>query len=220
MTRSGTFSKISYLLAMLGVGAVLGWLIFSTPYASIAAAGGLIVGLVCALASVFAPQYVPYAAMPYAFAQGLTLSIMARTFELVYPGIAISAVSLTGATAIAMLLLYRLEIIRVTDTFRSVIITATAAIGVTYLLVGLFWLAGIHITPFYENASLLSVGFSLFVVGVAACNLLLNFDLIEQGAEHNLPKFMEWYAAFSLLVTLIWLYLEILRLLLKLSRRR
>ncbi len=222
MTQSGTLAKISYLLFVLLAGAGLGSFLFATmsPFIGAALIGGIILSLASAIIGVFAPHLSSYTAMPYAFGQGLALSILAQGLEILYPGIAISAVTLSGATAVAMLLLYRFEVIQVTDTLRSVLLTATAAIGVTYLVVFLLWLIGINTTPFYESSSLLSIGFSFFVVGIAAFNLLLDFDLIEKGSERGLPKFMEWYAAFSLLVTLIWLYLEIVRLLIKVSRRR
>ncbi len=222
MTQSGTLAKISYLFAALAVGAGLGWYLYSgqSSLMGIALGGGFILSLVCGIIAVFAPHLTPYVALPYAFGQGITLSIMALTLEVVYPGIPLAAVTLSGATAVAMLLLYRLEIIKVTETLRSVLLTATAAIAVTYLIVFVSSFFGMNTTSFYQNSSLLSIGFSLFVVGIAAFNLLLDFDLIEKGEERGLPKFMEWYAAFSLLVTLIWLYLEIVRLLVKLSRRR
>lgn len=222
MTQSGTLAKITYLFVALAAGAGLGWYLFNYQPAlmGLGLGGGFILGLVCGIVTVFAPRLAPYFALPYAFGQGTALSVMSQALEEAFPGIAITAVTLSAATALAMLLLYRLEIIKVTETLRSILLTATAAIGVTYLLVFFLWLVGVNTAPFYQSSSLLSIGFSLFVVGIAAFNLLLDFDLIEKGSERGLPKFMEWYAAFSLLVTLIWLYLEIVRLLIKVSRRK
>lgn len=222
MTLSGTLAKMSYLFIALAMGAAIGVFLTTTqsPWTGFALGAGFIGALICGIITVFAPHVARFTAVPYAFGQGITLSIISQVMELRFPGIAITAVTLTGATALAMFLLYRFEIIKVTETLRSVIFAATAAIGITYAIVLLLWLVGVNTTPFYQDAGLFSIGFSLFVVGIAAFNLLLDFDLIEKGAENGFPKFMEWYAAFSFLVTLIWLYLEILRLLAKLSRRR
>jgi len=222
MTQSGTLAKVAYMFGALGLGAGLGLFILSTQptYIGLGLGFGFVLALIAGIITVFAPHRANYCALPYAFGQGLALSIMSYVLEGAYPGIAVTAVTLSAATALAMLLLYRLEIVKVTETLRSILVTATAALGITYLLVFLLWLVGVNTTPFYESASLISIGFSLFVVGIAAFNLLLDFDLIEKGAERGLPKFMEWYAAFSLMVTLIWLYLEIVRLLIKVSRRR
>ncbi len=145
---------------------------------------------------------------------------MAQYLELRYPGIAITAVSLSAATAAAMLALYRFKIITVTERLRSTIVSATAAIALTYFLVLFMGLFGFNTAAFFQSSSSISILFSLFVVGIAAFNLLLDFDLIEKGSERGFPQYMEWFAAFSLLVTLIWLYLEIVRLLIKLSRRK
>lgn len=222
MTLSGTMHKIAYLFASLCVGAGLGWYLFSiqSAYAYPALFGGMILGIICVLVGIFSPQNARYIALPYAFGQGLTLSIFSHMLEMRYPGIAVTAVSLSSATALAMLILYRFRIIKVTEQLRSIIVSATAAIALTYTIVFFLWLFGVNVTPFYQSSGTMSILFSLFVVGLAAFNLLLDFDLIEKGTERGLPEFMEWYAAFSLLVTLVWLYVEILRLLIKLSRRR
>jgi uncharacterized YccA/Bax inhibitor family protein len=129
------------------------------------------------------------------------------------------AVGLTFGVAIAMFLLYNFRIIKATEKFKSVIIASTLGIGVFYLLTMVFRLFGVNM-PFMYDSSWLSIGISLFVVAIAALNLILDFDMIEKGAEQGAPKFMEWYGAFALLVTLVWLYMEILRLLSKLANNK
>jgi uncharacterized YccA/Bax inhibitor family protein len=222
MTLSGTLWKMGSLLALMACGGVLStYLLLIQSAASMPLLyGAALIGVVLATVSVIWPHLAKYTALPYAFSQGYVVTMFSWAFESRYPGIALTALAFTSATAIAMLLLYRLEIIKVTETVRSVIIAATAAIGLTYLVVMLLGLFGFNSSAFFASSSLMSIGFSFFVVGIAAFNLLLDFSLIEESVENQLPKYMEWYAAFSLLATLIWLYIEILRLLVKLARRR
>ena len=135
------------------------------------------------------------------------------------PGIVFQAVALTGGTLFCMLFAYTTGLIKVTDRLRAGIVAATGAIALVYLVsIGLSFF-GMSV-PFIHGATPIGIGFSLFVVGLAAFNLLLDFDFIEQGARNDAPKYMEWYGAFGLMVTLVWLYLEILRLLRKLQDRR
>jgi uncharacterized YccA/Bax inhibitor family protein len=135
-----------------------------------------------------------------------------------YPGIVVQAVGLTFGVAVAMFLLYNFRIIKPTEKFRSMIMSAMLGIAIFYLLTWVLGLFGVDVS-FVRDNSMLSIGISLFIVAIAALNLILDFDMIEQGAERGAPKFMEWYAAFGLMVTIVWLYLEILRLLSKLSSR-
>jgi uncharacterized YccA/Bax inhibitor family protein len=128
------------------------------------------------------------------------------------------AVGLTFGTVIAMYALYHFRVIRVTETFRSVVITATMGIAVFYLITFVLGFFGVRI-PFLHEGSMFGIIFSLIVVGLAALNLILDFDMVERGSEMGAPKYMEWYGAFGLLVTIVWLYLEILRLLSKLNSR-
>lgn len=221
MTLEGSIRKTGLLLATLAVGAVSAWyLVAQNLYVMPAFYTTLIGGFILSLVTIFRPQYSPYTAVPYAFCEGIVLGVLSAIFEIKAPGIAMIAVALTSATAIGMLLLYRLEIIRVTETFKAVIASATLGIALTYGILILLSIFGINTGVFFENSSTLSIGFSVFVVAIAAFNLLLDFARIEEGVERELPKFMEWFSAFSILVTLVWLYLEILRLLLKLSQRR
>ena len=129
-----------------------------------------------------------------------------------------NAVGLTLACAVAMYLLYSFKIIQATQKFKAIVMTATAGIGIFYLLTWVLSSFGVSL-PFLHEGSLMGIGFSLFIVAIAALNLILDFDMIEQGAALGAPKYMEWYGAFGLLVTIVWLYLEILRLLSKLSSR-
>ena len=128
------------------------------------------------------------------------------------------AVGLTFGVAIAMFLLYNFRIIKATEKFKSVIISATVGIGIFYLLTMIVRMFGVDM-PFMYDSSLLGIGISLFIVAIAALNLILDFDMIEKGSEAGAPKFMEWYGAFALLVTIVWLYIEILKLLSRFAKR-
>jgi uncharacterized YccA/Bax inhibitor family protein len=159
----------------------------------------------------------------YALLEGLFIGGISAIFNAMfaknYPGLVMQAVGLTFGVAIAMFLLYNFRIIRATEKFKSVIIASTLGIGIFYLITLVLNMFGVNVSFMYDN-SLLSIGISLFVVAIAALNLIMDFDMIEQGAERGAPKFMEWYGAFGLLVTIVWLYIEILKLLSKLSSNR
>jgi uncharacterized YccA/Bax inhibitor family protein len=166
----------------------------------------------------FKPMWARVLAPIYAVAQGLFVGAISRAYETYYDGIVVQAAGVTVAVFAGMLALYGLRIIKVTDRFRRTIITATIGLMVFYLFSLVLSLFGA--TPsFISQPSLLGIAFSLFAAGLAAMNLALDFDFIEKGAEQKLPKGMEWYAAFGLLITLVWLYLELLRLLSKLNQR-
>ncbi|NLD94838.1 MAG: Bax inhibitor-1/YccA family protein, partial [Fibrobacter sp.] len=160
----------------------------------------------------------PVLAPVYAILEGLALGGLSAFMESVYPGIAIEALSLTFAIFLSLLLIYKFKIIRATENFKLIVASATAGVALYYvvsLVAGLF-----HVNlPLIHSSSAFGIGFSLFVVILAAANLVVDFDFIERGAENRVPKFMEWYGAFGLLVTLVWLYVEILRLLAKLRSR-
>ena len=185
---------------------------------------GVIGGLVVALIITFKKQWSPYLAPAFGLLQGLFVGAISAmydyAFKTSYPGIVMQAVGLTLIVAMVMFVLYQTRIIRVTDKFRSVITIATISIGVFYLIKWIASLAfGTTIGAFTNASTPLGIGFSVVVVCLAALNLLLDFDMIEKGVEAKAPKYMEWYGAFGLLVTLVWLYLEILRLLSKLKDR-
>jgi uncharacterized YccA/Bax inhibitor family protein len=229
MTLNGTIAKTGLLLFLAVVTGGWTWQRFGALAASgdVAGAfaaiapfmwGGLIAGFVLALASTFLRQWSGITAPLYAIAEGFALGGISAFMELRYPGIVLQAVMLTAGVLVIMLALYRTRIIRVTDKFRTGVVAATGAILLLYLVdMGLRAFTSIEL-PFIHESGLLGIGFSLLVVGLAALNLALDFDLIERGTQAGAPKYMEWYGAFALMVTLVWLYMEILRLLSKLRR--
>ena len=214
MTLDGTVNKTGILLGLCFIGAIISWNI-PNPILII---GGALVGFGLAIYTSFVPRNAGITAPIYAFVEGLFLGGISLMFEMEYPGIAIQAVGLTFGTLASLLFFYKSGLIKPTENFRLMIFSATFGIMILYLvsIVMSFFGSGIG---FIHSNGIFGIGFSLFVVCIAALNLVLDFDFIEQGSENNLPKFMEWYGAFSLMVTLIWLYLEILRLLAKLRSR-
>lgn len=226
MSVRGAINKFGFLMLMVIAGAAYNWHMFEESKqgtASTLMIVGIIGGLITAIAISFKPNWAGYLAPVYGLLEGLFIggisAILNAAFAEKYPGLIIQAVGLTFGVAIAMFLLYNFRIIRATEKFKSVIFTATLGIGIFYLLTIVLRLFGVNVSFMYDS-SLLSIGISLFVVAIAALNLILDFDMIEQGAERGAPKFMEWYGAFGLLVTLVWLYLEILRLLSKLASNK
>ncbi|HVF31693.1 MAG TPA: Bax inhibitor-1/YccA family protein [Acidimicrobiales bacterium] len=178
----------------------------------------LLVAFGVAMVTIFKPRVSPYTAPAYAALEGLVLGAISALYEARYQGIVLQAVMLTGAVFAIMLALYSKRIVKVDDRLRRGIVAATGAVFVVYLISMVMRLFGAEV-PFIHEASPVGILFSLVVVGIASANLLLDFDLIEKGVENGAPKWMEWYAAFGLLVTLVWLYLELLRLLSKLRSR-
>ena len=190
--------------------------------------GGLIVGLILAVITIFKPKASPVTAPLYAAAEGLFLGAVSAMYEAsfgsaegtdpMFSGIVIQAVALTMAVTLVMLALYGTRVIRVTAKLQAGIIAATGAVCLVYLAAIAMRFFGMQM-PFLHDTGPIGIGISLVIVGIAAFNLLLDFDLIEKGVQGRAPKYMEWYAGFALLVTLVWLYLEILRLLSKLRSR-
>jgi uncharacterized YccA/Bax inhibitor family protein len=181
--------------------------------------GGIIGGLVVALVTIFKKTWSPFTAPMYALLEGLALGGISAIFEKTYPGVAIQAVGLTLGTLFVMLLAYKTGMIRATQGFKVGVIAATGGIMVFYLI-GMVLRVFFHFQiPVIYAGGLWGILFSLFVVIIAALNLVLDFDMIETGVNGGAAKYMEWYGAFGLMVTLIWLYLEILRLLGKVRRR-
>ena len=221
MTLDGTVNKSFLLLVVLMACALWPW--SQALAGNLQAVGGemmlgLIGGFILALIISFKPTTAPYLALPYAALEGVVLGGISAEFNLRYPGIAIEAVAATFAVAVVMLVLYRTRVIRVTARFRAMVMGATLGIALLYvasMILGFFHVA----VPFINSASPLGIGFSVLVVGIAAFNLALDFDMIERGAAGGAPKYMEWYGAFALLVTLVWMYLEMLRLLSKIQRQ-
>ena len=217
MTLDGAINKISISVLILFCAAFYSWSQSNPSFIMI----GVIGGLICAFITIFKKNLSPYTVPAYAALEGLALGGISFYFEQMYPGIAGQAVFLTFGIMTALLLAYKTKIIKVTENFKLGVFAATAGIGIVYLVYFImsFWGTGISVMNI-QNASIYSIGFSLFIIAIAAMNLVLDFDFIEEASKSNVPKYMEWYAAFGLLVTLVWLYLEILRLLAKLNSRR
>jgi uncharacterized YccA/Bax inhibitor family protein len=219
MTINGTVGKMAFLLLMVMAAAIYSWGALGRqqnlmPFLLVGGIGGFVLALIIT----FKQDWAPFLAPAYALAEGFFLGVISVLYNARFEGIVFQAVSITFGVFLAMLILYRSRIIRVNDTFRSVMFTAVAGIGLFYLLVIVLRLFGMDM-PFLHDGSILSIVISLVIAGVAAFNLMLYFDMIESGAQYGAPKYMEWYSAFGLLVNLIWLYLEILRLLANVNRR-
>ena len=221
MTLQGAINKSFLLLVVLLAGAFWPWSQYlSTGDASVVGTPllvGALGGFILAMIISFKANLAPVLSVPYAALEGLALGSISALLERRYPGIAIQAVGLTFAVFAVMLVAYKLNIIRATERFRSIVIGATGAIALVYIVsmvLGFFHVA----VPLLNSSSPLGIVVSLVIVGVAALNLILDFDFIESGAAQGAPRYMEWYAAFGLLVTMVWLYLEILRLLSKMRR--
>ena len=223
MTLQGTVNKTGILLVLVVIGATYTWNLFfqdGNPAAVMPIAiGGAIGGLVFALITMFKKEWAGVTAPVYAVLEGLFLGGISAIFEAQFPGIVIQATGLTLGTLASLLLLYKLGIIKPTENFRLMVVSATMGIGVLYLISFVMNMFGSGGIGFIHSNGLFGIGFSLFVVAIAALNLVLDFDFIEQGSEQGAPKYMEWFGAFALMVTLIWLYLEMLRLLAKLRSR-
>jgi uncharacterized YccA/Bax inhibitor family protein len=218
MTISGTVNKTAILLALVFTTAMYTWgRFYSTGNpADIMPLliGGGIGGLVVCLVTVFKKEWAGITAPIYALLEGLVVGGLSAIFEVKYPGIVIQAVGLTFGTLAALLLAYKSGVIRATENFKLGVVAATGGIALLYLVSFGMSFFGKSI-PFIHEGGTVGILFSLFVVVIAALNLVLDFDFIEKGAEVGAPKYMEWYGAFGLTVTLVWLYLEILRLLSK-----
>jgi uncharacterized YccA/Bax inhibitor family protein len=218
MSLSGTVNKTVVLLAILMCAAAFTWEeAVNHPdsvmtWAMIGAIGGFVVALI----TVFKKHYAPISAPIYAVLEGLFLGVVSAMFEQMYPGIVVQAVTLTFGTLFALLLAYRSGLIKATENFKLGVVAATGSVFFFYLGTWILRMFGVD-TSFMMGSGLLSIGISAVVVVIAALNLVLDFDFIENGCEQGLPKYMEWYAAFGLMVTLVWLYIEILHLLSKLS---
>ena len=221
MTIQGTVNKAAVLLLLVLLTAAWTWRLYYTATDSLGVwiLAGAIGGFVVAMVTVFKKQWAPVTAPLYALLEGLVLGGISSMLEGRYPGIVIQAVGLTFGTLFGLLFAYKSRIIRATENFKLGVVAATGGIAVVYLVTMLLGFFGIRM-PYIHESGLVGIGFSLFVVIVAALNLVLDFDFIESGAAQGAPKFMEWYAAFGLMVTLIWLYIEILRLLSKMRSRR
>lgn len=219
MTVSGTINKSFLMLLLLIASAAITWtMAYSGQNPMVFTIGGAIVGLVLVLVATFKPHLSGYLAPGYAIFEGLFIGGISAIFEVMYPGIVIQAVSCTFVTFIVCFALYKYEIVKVTERFKSVVVAATLAIA-TYYLVS--WLLSMFTSfqPVHHGNSMMSIGISVFVIVIAALNLFLDFDQIEKGVQAKMPKYMEWYGAMGLMITLVWLYIEFLRLLSKINRK-
>ena len=219
MTLSGTVNKTALMLVILvacgahtwslysptNPGAVMPWLI-----------GGGIAGLVLALITCFKAAWSPVTAPMYAAAEGLFVGAVSAIFEASYPGIVVQAVTLTMGILASLLMAYKSGLIKATENFKLGVVAATGGICLVYLANFVMRMFGMEGFGFIHESGPMAIAFSAFVVVIAALNLVLDFDFIESGVDAGAPKYMEWYGAFGLTVTLVWLYLEILRLLAKL----
>ena len=230
MTINGTAQKTFFLLVLALGSACFTWsrtfrLVEADPTGAVGAVapwvfGGAIVGLATALVICFKHAWAPGLAPVYALAEGLFLGGVSAGFEARYPGIVIQAVGCTFGTLACLLLAYQSGLIKATENFKLGIVAATGGIALLYLVTFVASLCGFPLFSSLFGSGVIGIGFSVVVVSIAALNLVLDFDFIEQAAARGAPKYLEWYGAFALMVTLVWLYLEILRLLAKLNDRR
>lgn len=225
MTVRGTMNKFGLMFIMLLGGASFTWSMF---YQAGAAAvmpwmwGSLIGGMIVGFVIIFKKTWAPFLALGYGLLEGLFLGGVSAFYDSAfaerYPSIIMHAVLLTFGCAAAMYVLYQTGVIKATNTFKKVVFTATAGIAFFYLIALVLRLFGMQM-PFLHDNGPIGIGISLVIVAVAALNLVLDFDMMREGAEQGAPKYFEWYCAFGLMVTIVWLYLEILRLLAKLNSR-
>lgn len=223
MTIQGTVNKTVLLLLLVLISAAWTWGMYYSATGQQALTtwimGGAVGGFIVAMVTVFKKQWAAVTGPLYALLEGLVLGGISAILEGRYPGIVIQAVGLTFGTLFALLLAYKSGLIRATENFKLGVVAATGGIALVYVITIVLGLFGVRM-PYIHDSGLIGIGFSLFVVIVAAMNLVLDFDFIENGAAKGAPKYMEWYGAFGLAVTLIWLYIEILRLLAKMRSRR
>lgn len=224
MTVQGTVIKTAMLLLLALLSAGFVWMKFYKAGGNASAIslwmwGGIIGGFIFAMITAFKQNLAAITAPIYAVLEGLFIGGISATLEAAFPGIVIQAVGLTFGTLFAMLMAYQSGMIQATERFKLGVVAATGGIAIFYLVMFVLSFWGIGTSAMYGN-SWLSIGISLFVVVVAALNFIIDFDFIEQGARQNVPKYMEWYGAFALMVTLVWLYIEFLRLLSNLRSRQ
>jgi len=221
MTLQGTVNKTGFLLFCVSATAAWTWWIAQsqTPQAALPwMMGGLIVGFIFSLVTIFKKEWSPITAPIYALCEGLALGGISAFLEQAHPGIAIQSLGLTLGVTVVMLVLYTSGTLRATPKLTMGVIAATGGIFLVYLVDMVLRFFGRQV-PLLNSSGPWGIGISLLIVIVAALNLILDFDFIETGVRAGAPKYMEWYGAFGMMVTLIWMYLEILRLLAKMRRR-
>ncbi len=219
MTIGGTVNRTIILLSLCCASACMTWPMVMRGAIGEAipwAIGGAVASLIISMVICWKPTCAPYGAPMYAIAEGLFLGAFSGLCELRYPGIPIQAASMTFGTMFALLLAYRSGLIKATENFKLGVVAATGGIALVYLVAMVLRLFHVPV-PFLNDPSPIGIGISLFVVVVAALNLVLDFDFIEEASKNRVPKYMEWYGAFGLMVTLVWLYIEFMRLLIKIA---
>tara|TARA_B100000941_G_scaffold287823_1_gene263645 strand:- start:1416 stop:2162 length:747 start_codon:yes stop_codon:yes gene_type:complete len=219
MTINGTVTKTFLSLCLVVISGYYSWIYISIT--NVLILPSILFALILGGVTVFKKHLSPITVPIYAVVQGIFLGALSYTFNTLYDGIVITAISYTLSILFVMLTLYRTGIIKPTENFKLGLAAGTGGIALIYLVnfVMSFFGTGLSIMDI-NNASMLSIGFSLFVIVMAALNLVVDFDFIEEGSEKGAPKYMEWFGAFGLMVTLIWLYIEILRLLAKMNSRK
>lgn len=223
MTIQGTVNKSAILVLLALIAAYFTWNRFANtqniqtvqPFILIGVIGGFIIALI----TIFKKTAAPITAPLYAIAEGLALGGISAIFEASYPGIAVQAIFLTFGVLFALLIAYKSRLIKATENFKLGVVAATGGIAIVYIINFIMSFFGANI-PFLNDSTPIGIGISIFIVIIAALNLVLDFDFIENAANQGVPKYMEWYAAFGLMVTLVWLYLEILRLLAKIRSNK
>ncbi|HET6254538.1 MAG TPA: Bax inhibitor-1/YccA family protein [Puia sp.] len=228
MTVRGSMQKFGFLMLLVLAGAAYTWKLyysFKVPTMMTLMYVGLFGGMICAFATIFVPRLAKWLSPAYAVLEGFALGGLSAfindMMKTKYPNIVMDAVLLTFGAAFAVYLLYNFRIIRATNKFRAIIMSSLLGIVIFYVVNMVLGFFGIHI-PFMQfgDNSVIGIVVNLFVVVIASLSLVLNFDQIETGAQMGAPKYMEWYGAFGLVVTLVWLYLEILQLLSRFSNNR
>lgn len=217
MTLQGSINKSIILVGITIISAIISWSYVNIFFPYLLPL--VLFTFVFSLVIIFKKETAPYLSPIYAVIEWLVIAVFSAFFEMQYPGIIVQAVSITFAIFAVMLGLYKARIIQVTQKFRSWVIAATGAIMVLYLVSILGSLTGFYQVPFLHSNGPLWIGISVFITGIAAFNLLLDFDIMEKWAAAKAPKYMEWYAGFGLLITLVWLYIEVLRLLSKIRSK-
>lgn len=220
MTVNGTINKIGILLLVAIAAASYTWNMVETNPARVGtlAVAGALGGFIMAIITAFRPRSAGYTAPVYAILEGMFLGAISAIINARYPGVAFQAVMLTIGTLFTMLFLYRSGTIRATPKFRRGVMMATGAVFFAYLMSWILSLFGMHV-GFMHSAGPLGIAINLVIIVIAALNLIMDFDFIEQGSLAGAPKYMEWYGAFGLMVTLVWLYIEFLRLLSRFAGR-
>lgn len=217
MTLWGTINKSIVLIGVTLISAIVTWqyVWLFTPYLLPLIIGAFVFSLVI----IFKKELAPYLAIPFAIVEWVVIAVFSAYYEMMYPGIIVQAASATFALFGVMLVMYKTGLIQVTQKFRSGVMAATGAIMLLYVISIIWSLTGFYEVPFLHSSGPIGIGVSVFIVGIASFNLLLDFDVMEHGVAAQAPKWMEWYASFGLLITLVWLYIEVLRLIGKVRER-